>query len=569
MRFFMGKADTYSSTDTGLRYSAGESIWRNALQTLTGTWGCSHPREGLLMQRRESAVPERSERAQVTSDTTPPITTRRGFWRRVDPLVYAVGAVSFVVYVTSGFDGILTRDLGIYSYAGQQVADGTPPYVGILNRAGPLAHIIPGLGALGARAVGVDDLFGIRVLFMLISVGAVCLTYLLARDLYASKLAGLLGAASLLSFSGFITFATNGPREKTAMVFFLLCALWAIVGRRWFAAGFALSLSVLVWQPVFVVGVATAAVAVLALPLRELLRAAVRFVLGGSVPLAVMVVYFAAVGALNEFVQAFFLIPRQYQNPNAFAEHSHVAMASLRAGFGLSLWLVPIGLVTLGVLAIAGVAQRKWRDRLHISVAALFAGGLVGLAWTSYDFERWPDLFVLLPYAAVGVGGIVMLFVMRIPPRAALALTLVAVAAGVTYAGQRSLGRDDHRLVKQQASVDAALAQLPPGASILSIEAPQSLVLSGKTNPTRLQTFSSGLNHYVEDHYPGGLRGYGDFVAREKPTLVAIGIKHGVPSWLQPTITSDYEKVGKAPDWTWYALRSLGPDVLAALRSHV
>jgi hypothetical protein len=520
------------------------------------------------MRRSGSALPGRPEVADRTVETARP-TTRSGFWRRVDPLVYVVGAVSFVVYVVQGFEGVLTRDLGIYSYAGEQVADGTPPYVGILNRAGPLAHIIPGFGALGARVVGVEDLRGIRVLFMLISVGCVCMTYLLARDLFTSKLAGLLSAAALLSFSGFITFATNGPREKTPMVFFLVCALWAIVGRRWFIAGFALSLSVLVWQPVFLVGMATAAVAVLALPLRELVRAAVRFVLGGVVPLAVMIVYFTAVGALNEFVQAFFLIPRQYQNPNHFAGHVHIALVSLRAGFGLSLWLVPIGLVTLGVLAVAAVTRPSWRDPVHISVAAIFAGSLAGLAFTSYDFERWPDLFVLLPLAAVGIGGLTTPIVTRAPPRAALALTLLPVAAGVAFAAHHSLVRNDHRLVVQQHSVDAALAQLPPDASILSIEAPQPLVLSGMTNPTRHQTFSSGLNHYVDDHYPGGLRGYGDFVARDKPTLIAIGIKHGTPTWLQPTITADYQRVGQAPLWTWYALRSLGPDVLAALHSHL
>ena len=521
------------------------------------------------MQRRDSAVPERPELAEPPGEAAPP-TTRWVFWRRVDPLVYPVAAVSFVVYVLQGFEGVLTRDLGIYSYAGQQVADGTPPYLGILNRAGPLAHIIPGLGALGARVVGVDDLFGIRVLFMLISVGCVCMTYLLARDLFTSKLAGLLSAAALLSFSGFITFATNGPREKTPMVFFLVCALWAIVGRRWFTAGFALSLSVLVWQPVFLVGVATAAVAILALPPRELLRAAVRFVLGGLVPLAVMVVYFTVVGALNEFVQGFLLIPRKYSNAHHFADHLHLALGSVRAGFGPSALLIPIGLVTLGVLAVAAVARRSsWRDPAHISVAALFAGSLAGLAWTSHDFERWPDLFVLLPLAAVGVGGLVTPIVTRVPPRAGLALTLVPVAAGIAFAGHHALLRNDHRLVVQQHSVDAALAQLPPSASILSIEAPEPLVLSGMTNPTRHQTFSSGLNHYVDDHYPGGLRGYADFVARDKPTLIAIGTKHGTPKWLQSTITSDYEKVGQAPQWTWYALRSLGPDVLAGLRSHL
>ena len=72
--------------------------------------------------------------------------------RGTDPLVPLVALVSVVVYVLHGFHGTLTRDLGIYSYAGQQVADGVPPYLGVLNRAGPLAHVLPGVGAVVARS---------------------------------------------------------------------------------------------------------------------------------------------------------------------------------------------------------------------------------------------------------------------------------------------------------------------------------------------------------------------------------------------------------------------------------
>ena len=73
---------------------------------------------------------------------------------RVDPLVPVVAVVSLVVYALHGVHGALTRDLGIYAYAGQQVADGVPPYLGVLNRAGPLAHVLPGVGVLVARVGG-------------------------------------------------------------------------------------------------------------------------------------------------------------------------------------------------------------------------------------------------------------------------------------------------------------------------------------------------------------------------------------------------------------------------------
>ena len=125
-----------------------------------------------------------------------------------------IAAVCVVVYTLRGFHGALTRDLGVYGYAGQQVADGVPPYLGILNRAGPLAHVLPGVGVMVARLGGFDDVVTMRVLFMLIATASVCVIYLLGRDLFRSKPAGLVAAGTLLAFHGFIHYASTGPREK-------------------------------------------------------------------------------------------------------------------------------------------------------------------------------------------------------------------------------------------------------------------------------------------------------------------------------------------------------------------
>ena len=89
----------------------------------------------------------------------------------LDPITPLVGLVALVVYSLHGFGGVLNRDLGVYAYAGQQFADGVPPYEGILNRAGPLAHMLPGVGMVAGRLVGVDDVTSARVLFMLFAVG--------------------------------------------------------------------------------------------------------------------------------------------------------------------------------------------------------------------------------------------------------------------------------------------------------------------------------------------------------------------------------------------------------------
>jgi hypothetical protein len=156
--------------------------------------------------------------------------SRRRSARRVDALAVATMAAALVVYLLHGFDGPLARDLAIYSYAGQRFAEGVAPYVGILNRAGPLAHMLPGIGVLGARAVDISDVTGMRVLFMIFSIACVGTCYVVARNVLSSRRAGVVAAFALLAFYGFVTYATGGPREKTPMVLFLLLTLWLWAG---------------------------------------------------------------------------------------------------------------------------------------------------------------------------------------------------------------------------------------------------------------------------------------------------------------------------------------------------
>jgi hypothetical protein len=203
----------------------------------------------------------------VSTTTAPP--RRSGGGRlaslvgRVDPLLPVVCGVATLVYLLSGFSGGISRDSAFYVYAGQLVADGVPPYVGLFNRAGPLAHVLPGLGVLGARLVGGDDITGARVVFLLLSVAAVAVAYLVGRDLFRRRLVGLATAAAVLSANAFSYFATQGPRDKTVAVLCLLAVLLAVTHQRWATAGVLVAAGTLPWQPVFFGAFATAVVAVL------------------------------------------------------------------------------------------------------------------------------------------------------------------------------------------------------------------------------------------------------------------------------------------------------------------
>ena len=481
---------------------------------------------------------------------------------RFDPIIVGVAAVAITVYALHGFQGKLTRDAGVYAYAGQQVADGVPPYLGVLNRAGPLAHLVPGLGVWAARVVNIDDLLGIRLLFMAISAACVAAVYCLGRDLFSSRATGLVSAATFIGFLGFIGHATYGPRDKTVMVLFLTISLIAMTRRRWLWAGIWLALATLVLQIVaFVGGPALLVAALLTGDRRDRMRALGMVVLGGLIPFVAITAWFAAIGALQEFADAYLLINAEYTRPKPVADDPGRVIRSLVRGYRSSLVLLVGGLVAMLALGVRA-AGRAGSDGSRGPLVGLAVGVVGGLAWSSRDFDAWPDAYILLPVAAVGVGGVLHLLLSRLRPRVVVAVVTLWCCALVGLAVETSVG-GNNRLEKQRASVRTVLRVLPDDATILSIEAPQPLVLLGRANPTRYQMFSSGLQAWMNDNWPGGLEGYRQWILDEEPTLIVIKSPNAA-NWAK-SIQGSYFLVGCAPGWAWYADRSLPPETIAAL----
>jgi len=485
---------------------------------------------------------------------------------RADRLVPVVGLVSLVVYTLHGFEGALTRDLGVYSYAGQQVAEGVPPYLGILNRAGPLAHALPGIGVLFARLGGWDDVMTMRVMFMLIATAAVCLTYVLGRDLFRSRAAGVVSASMMLAFQGFIEYASNGPREKTPMTLFIICALWALTRQRWFAAGLCTALATLCLQTALFSTLAAVVVGALLAARGHRVRALARIALGGLVPIVVLGTWFALVGSLPAAIDGFYLINSRYTVPRPMTDNLTGVWQDLRAAYGLTVWLLATGIVSL-VLCSCAVMSRRARenDPALPTLAAMTVGLLAGLAWTLRDYDAWPDLFPILPFAAIGLAAGFALVARRLTPRGGHVLAAMLSGTAVVLALVYAVSTRDATLELQRQATRRVLAQLPPGASITSIEAPQPLVLTRRTNPTRHQMFRSGLQDYLEDTWPGGRAGFERDLVADRPDLVAVG--ETVSQRWRASIQPDYVYVGSAPMWDWYARASLGPSTITRLRS--
>lgn len=492
--------------------------------------------------------------------------------RRIDPWGLLLAALSIPVFVLHGYQGILTRDLALYAYGGQQFAEGVPPFVAVLNRAGPLAHMVPGVGAMIAGLIGTDDLMTMRVLMTVLSVVAVWVVYLLGRDTFRSRLAGVAAAASLLAFQGFVIYATGGPREKTTMMLLFACSLLAVVHRRWLLAGGAVALATLTWQPVFVAGLSAAVFAILALPDRRARWVGLlRFAGGGVIVTACFVVYYLLEQAFEIFLDAFVIINAEYTRQSGLVQYLVGEPSEIFEGFGWSLFLVLAGLACMIGLGWTG---RRRRDRgaddpRTAAVVAMGGATVVSLVWSIAVFNGWADAVFLLPLSATGLGGTVLAVSRRLTGRAGRAAVAAYVVVVLVAAAVNSWHTRDDRLVEMRAANEGVLAELGPDATALSIGSPQPLVFGELRNPIRHQMFIVGLQEYVDDNWPGGLAGLAEDIEDLRPTIITMD----EPGWypfMRPVIRDHYVKIGTTQEIeTWYVDRSVGPAEIDRLREIV
>jgi hypothetical protein len=241
------------------------------------------------------------------------------------------------------------------------------------------------------------------------------------------------------------------------------------------------------------------------------------------------------------------------------------AWLDVTTAYGASLWVLFAGLVALPLLSLGALRKATRRANPWLPVVAAFTiGAAAGLAWNLKEYDAWQDLFPMLPLAAVGLGGVFHVLTERLTVRATLVAAVALSLMASVLAIHHSITSRGDRLETQRESVKGVLAQLPDDATITSVEAPQALVLDKSRNPTRHQMFSSGLQFYIDDIWPGGLDGFRRDLVEDEPDMVVLG--DPVSDRWRAAIEPEYVYVGSAPDWFWYARRSLGEEKLAELR---
>jgi hypothetical protein len=411
--------------------------------------------------------------------------------------------------------GNLSRDESIYTYGGQQLVDGVPVYQGIFDPKPPLPTFLTALGLGAGRVADVDELHAARLEFFLFSLLTVGAIYLLGLRLWRSPVAALAGAVTFSCFRGFAGDALAGPGAKTPGVLLSVIALLLLVERRWFWAAFAGSLAYLDWQPLGIY--ALAAVAAAFLLEEERWKKAGLAIAGAAIPLAATVLYLAIAGDLSQFIDASWTFPATglKRGSETLGQRLDTIVNVVNASYHFGRILFWGGLALLPAVL--------WRRRIARPAAAIVLATLLGfVALTLTDFQGYPDLFPLLPYAAIGIGGVGAVAVAE-RGRLATATAAVAIAALVALALTSYLNAKDRKmpLTKQRALAHRVERLVAPGERFYSLGDPTLLVLTRQRNPTRWIYLGSGVDQWAIKHDFGSLAGWqAEIRAVDPPVIV-------------------------------------------------
>src|SRR4051794_5479500 len=466
--------------------------------------------------------------------------------RRAFLLAVGGGAVALVIaivlFTRFSINDNFWRDEAIYSYGGQQLADGVPVYSGIFDPKPPLPTFLNALGVVSARAVDKNDLTAMRAEFFVFALLAVVAVYVLGLWLWRSPLAALAGAVTFASFQGFAQDALGGPDAKTPGILLMVVSLALLVRRRWFLAGIAGSLAFLDWQPLGICAAAAMVGALLVTEPEEETRwkRGARALGGVAIPLAATVLFLLIDGGLSRFIEASFTFPA------TGLRRGHVTLGGnidtivrvVNDHYGHTRVLFWGGLVLL--VPVALVAARRVAAFVVIGTLVAFVASSV------YDFQGYPDLYPLLPYAAIGIGGAVAVARPRVTgvwPRriaAGVAVAAVAVLAGLSvhwFSGARDAGPSLRNERAQAAKIQRLLR---PGEQIYALGDPTLLVLTHRRNPTRYIYLGSGVDHWAVEHEFGSLAGWQAQIRAADPPIVVMNLWRSdlalqMRTWLKQT----------------------------------
>src|SRR5262245_10421409 len=365
-----------------------------------------------------------------------------------------VAAASFLftialMLISRQIRGSETGDSAIWDYVAQSIMRGQIPYKDVVEIK------LPGAAYLGAMAIWVGKLFGIRdlIAIRLLNFGMVgalsAATFSVAELYLASRPAAIISFLIPLSSQRFLEWMAQGSQPRIPMILFGMLTLLLIAKDRPFLAGASSALSCICCQPgLLFAGVAFLIFSRYLTSWRDL--RALKTLAGACLPLAAMFVYFAWLGAAADLWSWSFAYTFNVYAPvgfrGIFGNARHIWNVTSRvlgpgviflalAVFGyVMLWWETLGQRRQAADAVKGLSEPRGSRQLFTD--ALLIAPLVYVAFCLIDFKSASYLIPPAPFVGI-FAGVALLKLIRYPPLAAfgrrfvstwgLAWTLVAM----------------------------------------------------------------------------------------------------------------------------------------------
>ena len=460
-----------------------------------------------------------------------------GFGERFSTMPNLLGYVvilvfSAFVFLLYGLDLPFQRDNAIYYYSAQQLLQGVPPYLSIFDIKTPLASFVTAMFLWPSEALFDEPLHGVRIGFMLLVTGTAILLYRLASRMFGQTPAILVPPLGLLGFQGLIVFAAMGARPKVLLLFFMAAALVYLWDRRWFAAGVASGCCAFTWQPAGIVLIGALAGALLD-GAEGRIRRLTLLCAGAGLVAAVISAFFLANGAFSAFFDGTFRVHLFIERGDQ--QEVRILAKGLDDGFPYASSLIILGLGSLVVHLVGRAAGRVNDPECAPCMAYLIMLGMF-IAWSFFDVQSYVDLFVFLPFAALGLQVLVTALAQGFRSDAAggkrahgailLMSILYLLALPLLARLSHPPSRDGLAAQRDRFESLAALAPGRDGARILAIEIPELPAVLRRDNLTPYVVNLAGIDRYVASRFPGGFDDYVASLEAARPDLVVVRMRH-------------------------------------------
>jgi hypothetical protein len=393
-------------------------------------------------------------------------------------------------------------DIALFQLFGRLVADGDVPYRDFFDHKTPLINYVNASGALTSDALNVDYIVTARALSLLFAmIGGVGL-YFLCRSASLRPAAGFAAAIAFFAFDRFDLYIALGLEPKYLSAYIGIIALLAAYKSRWLAAGVLTGLAFLTWQPaaVFLLGVLARALLVEG---RRSWRPGALAMAGGLAPVALLLAYFAIVGAADEFWFDTFTFNRGYvERQFTWSPPFELINERVHSGFNSDRWLFVVGVsgfIAWVVVLVVQVARRTHDDAAQDAVpVAVVSLGV--LAYSYVNFTTEGDVMPFLPWIAFWTAWLIdraARIAAPVPLLAPIAAFAIMVYGYHTILDQRTFVTiDDGRAfvtdIEQR-------ARLEDGDAVYMENEAWYLLLSGREHLSRYYYTRSQAYAYAQD----------------------------------------------------------------------